>query len=84
NTPLQALTLMNDPMFVEIAEAYGKVMRETEGDFRTKITTGFRRLMTREPRPDELEMMLAFYRKHQDWTALARVMLCVDEAITKN
>ena len=84
NTPLQALTLMNDPMFVEIAEAYGKRMDDADGDNAAKIKQGFRWLITREPSETELELLLEFQTKHTDWAALARVMLCIDEAITKN
>lgn len=84
NTPLQALTLMNDPMFIEIAEAYGQRIEKFEGDDAQKINAGFRWLMTRGA--DELEMNLLrqFHAKHHDWTALARVLLCLDESITKN
>ncbi|TWU60658.1 Planctomycete cytochrome C [Rubripirellula tenax] len=84
NTPLQALTLMNDPMFVEIAQAYGKRMAAVEGDLNSKIDEGFRWLMTRLPTDTEREWIADFQSKHSDWTATARVLLCIDEAITKN
>lgn len=84
NTPLQALTLMNDPMFIEISEAYGERMAAVEGPAQQKIATGFRWLMTRPPKGDEVAMLEEFYAEHQNWAALARVLLCLDEAITKN
>ena len=84
NTPLQALTLMNDPMFVEIAEAYGKRMAAVDGQAPSKIVAGFRWLLTRHPEPDEVRLLEEFHQKHDDWTALARVILSLDEAITKN
>ena len=84
NTPLQALTLMNDPMFVEIAEALGKRMGEVEGDDVAKIEAGFRWLLIRKPNDDELKMLREFHVKHSDWKSLARVLLCLDEAITRN
>lgn len=84
NTPLQALTLMNDPMFVEIAEAFGKRMAAAPGEVSHKVELGFRWLLTRKPNPKELAALLQFHKKHEDWTALARAMLCLDEAITKN
>ncbi len=84
NTPLQALTLMNDPMFVEISEALGKRMKSIQGSDEEKIVAGFRWLMTRMPSDDEYGMLRAFHQKHADFTALARVLLCLDEAITKN
>lgn len=84
NTPLQALTLMNDPMFLEAAEAFGQRMAETEGDISSRITTGFRQLLTRKPTDAELELLVEFYNQHSDWTAVARTLLCLDESITKN
>ena len=84
NTPLQALTLMNDPMFVEIADTLGKRMSEIEGDDGVKIEAGFQWLLIRKPNEDEMQMLRAFHDKHPDWTSVARVLLCLDEAITKN
>ncbi len=84
NTPLQALTLMNDPMFLEISEALGKRMSKATGKTPQKIEAGFRWVLTRKPSTDELQMLTRFYQKHQNWTALARVLLCLDETITKN
>lgn len=84
NTPLQALTLLNDPMFMEIATSFGERISSVDGDNATKIETGFRWLLTRKPTPTELEMLVDFYEQHENWTALARGLLCLDEAITKN
>jgi hypothetical protein len=84
NTPLQALTLMNDPMFVEIAEALGKKMKEFEGSTSSKISFGFRSVLIRSPDEKELQMLMDFFDRHEDWSSLARVLLCLDEAITKN
>lgn len=84
NTPLQALTLMNDPMFVEISEALGKRMSEFDGDDVEKIEAGFRWLLVRKPNENEMQMLRAFHDKHSDWKAIARTLLCLDETITKN
>lgn len=84
NTPLQALTLMNDPMFIEIAEAFGKTMSTTEGSLQDQITFGFRKLLTRPPEPEEVAMLAEFHTKHKNWTATARALLSLDEAITRN
>ncbi|MDB4778090.1 PSD1 and planctomycete cytochrome C domain-containing protein [bacterium] len=84
NTPLQALTLMNDPMFMEIAKAFGNRMATAAGDDTAKIEKGFRWLLTRKPTARELRMLVEFMEEHNDWTAVARVLLCLDEAITKN
>ena len=84
NTPLQALTLMNDPMFVEIAEKFGESIAALEGDATTKITAAFRRALTRPPTARELDKLKAFHTKHDSWPALARVLLSLDEAVPKN
>ncbi|MFT5496798.1 MAG: mono/diheme cytochrome c family protein [Kiritimatiellia bacterium] len=57
NTPLQALTLFNDDMFVELARALGKeaAAQSDPGRF------VFRRLLTRPPEPAEIERIQAFY-----------------------
>lgn len=84
NTPLQALTLMNDPMFLEIAEALGNRISAAKGTLPDKITFGFQCLLTRSPSKEELAMLVSFQKLHNDWTATARAMICLDEAITKN
>ena len=83
NTPLQALTLMNDPMFIEIAAGYGKLLESSPGSIEDKITLAFRRLLTRPPSPEELRLFSDFHQKHQSWPALARALFSLDESVTK-
>ncbi len=53
NTPLQALTLLNDVQYVEAARALGaRVMREAEGDD-ARLTRAFRLVVAREPNDAE-------------------------------
>ena len=84
NTPLQALTLMNDPMFIEIAENFGKLLEKQTGTPEEKITLAFRRLLTRPPTKDEVRLLSEFHQKHKSWPALTRALLSLDEAVTKN
>lgn len=72
NTPLQALTLMNDPAFVEFADALEKLI-ERDG-----IETAFRRCTARKPSEDEL----AILSKLDSFNA-ARALLNLDETITR-
>ena len=84
NTPLQALTLMNDPMFIEIANSYGELIEKSKGSVEEKITLAFRRLLTRPPESQELQLLSSFYQKHKSWKALTRAILSLDESVTKN
>ena len=84
NTPLQALTLMNDPMFIEIADHYGKLLDKTKGSLEDKITLAFRKLLTRPPTTEEIKLLSDFHEKHQSWKSLARALLSLDESVTKN
>lgn len=84
NTPLQALTLMNDPMFIEIANKFGELLDQAGGTSDEKITLAFRRLLTRPPNPDEVRLLSDFHQKHNSWPALTRALLSLDESVTKN
>ena len=84
NTPLQALTLMNDPMFIEIATHYGQLLEKTEDTIEEKITLAFRHLLTRPPTADEVRLLSEFHQKHKSFQALARALLSLDESVTKN
>jgi hypothetical protein len=72
NTPLQALTLLNDATFVEFAKALEKIIR-SDG-----IETAFRRCTGRRPANDELAIL-----EDLDTFSCARVLLNLDETITR-
>lgn len=73
NTPLQALTLLNDPAFFEFAMAMKKIV-ETEG-----IDAAFRRCTSRKPTDDEQEILTKL-----DTLSAARVLLNLDETVTRD
>lgn len=92
NTPLQALTTLNEPLFLEAAKALaGKTLKEGGKTDAERITYAFRRTLSRMPQTAELTELKAFLDKQaarnlpaeQAWAALARVILNLDEAITK-
>ncbi len=61
NTPLQALTLLNDPAFVEAARALGRrVATEGPGDPVGRARLAFRLCVGREPSEDEVAPIVAF------------------------
>lgn len=72
NTPLQALTLLNDGGFFEFAMALEKIIRQ-DG-----LETAFRRCTTRAPQADELAVL-----KKLDTLNAARALLNLDETVTR-
>lgn len=72
NTPLQALTLMNDSGFFEFATALEKIIQ------RDGLETAFRRCTARAPKADELAVL-----KKLDTLNAARALLNLDETVTR-
>ena len=72
NTPLQALTLLNDGAFFEFAQAMEKLIAK-EG-----IEAAFRRCVARKPAAKEVERLSKL-----DSLTAARVLLNLDETITR-
>ncbi|MGA0038293.1 MAG: PSD1 and planctomycete cytochrome C domain-containing protein [Pirellulales bacterium] len=64
NSPLQALTLLNDPMFLEVAGALGAVAAAAEGPDAAKLEMLSLRLLSRPLTEAEAGMILA-YLAHQ-------------------
>lgn len=93
NTPLQALHLANDPVFVELAEGWGKSI---DGDAsltndRSRIDHAFMRAFARRAdaiESDALVKLIASERatgrsEGQVWTTIARLLMNADEFITR-
>lgn len=92
NTPLQALTLLNDAVFMETAQALGQQAMASEGEQRGKLRQLFRRVVVRPPTDDETALLHTFLEAQlarnptsvaAAWTATARALLNLDETITK-
>jgi hypothetical protein len=118
NTPLQALTGLNETIFVECARALGKRAILEGGKTDTdRLTYAFRLCVARKPTTDELEVLSGLLEKHKkrftsgeanaaevatgekepkaklpdgvtypEWAAftlVARVLLNLDETVTK-
>jgi mono/diheme cytochrome c family protein len=115
NTPLQALTTLNDVTFMEAAQALSlRVWKEGGPDDRAKMTYAFRLCTARPPDEFEMQKLLALLDEqkktfagrtaeavyvtamdvnripdgldlHQvaPWTIVARVLLNLDETITR-
>lgn len=108
NSPLQALTLLNDKLFLELAQSMvvRDAARHADDSFDARATRLFRRLLTRPPSADELQAISQFHRQQVErlqagelqpekiagknadantaaWVMTARVLMNLDEAITK-
>lgn len=112
NTPLQALTLLNDPVFVEAAQALARrILREAPPEEIERITHAYTLCLGRRPRAAEASRVAAFLAARRAalsapgadpapiagpdlpdnldpveaaaWTTFARVLLNLDEMITK-
>lgn len=111
NTPLQALTALNEPLFLEAARALAKkTLAEGGKSNRDRATFAFRQVLGRKPMAEELTELLALLEKQTrrfaagelqpqamlgpgwsvpnapeaaGWTVVSRVLLNLDEAITK-
>lgn len=112
NTPLQALTLMNDPVFTECAQSLGRrLLSEVKGDDTQRIRRACLLALGRTPTQDELDSLVRLVKEQrgiygQDataaamaagpatpagiapdeaaaWMSLSRVLLNLDEFVTR-
>jgi hypothetical protein len=92
NTPLQALALLNDPAYWEMAAALGRRMRAEAGpDDDARLAHGFRLCTAQFPDAEELAILrglLAAERAaHGDedraWTLAANVLLNLDATVVR-
>jgi hypothetical protein len=121
NTPLQALTTLNEPVFVECARALAsELLSDNDTTDSQRMASAVRRCLSREPDTNELQVLQSFLDQQRKrfnggadpwplladddqtkqkltaampgdatpadlaaWTALARVVLNLDETITK-
>ena len=66
NTPLQALVTLNEPLFVECAEALaGRMLREGGATDRDRMAYGFRLCLSRGPTEQESAMLLDLLNRQQ-------------------
>jgi hypothetical protein len=88
NTPLQALTLLNDQGFFEYAQALtGRILRETRTDTSSRIAFAFEVCLGRTPSVREQEILLGLLGPDADdpaaWCNVARALLNLDEFMTR-
>ena len=66
NTPQQALTLLNDPAFVEAARVFAARILKESGSSETsgRLSFAYRAALNREPKEQEATSLAAFLKEH--------------------
>jgi mono/diheme cytochrome c family protein len=64
STPLQALVLLNDPIYVEAARVFAERIMRQNGDMAARLDWAYRRAVSRAVKPDEVGVLDALYQKH--------------------
>jgi hypothetical protein len=65
NTPLQALTILNDVMFAEASTALGKELAAQKGTVAERIDALIPRVLARRPQPEEIAMLKKFFESQK-------------------
>lgn len=66
NTPLQALTMLNDITIVEASQALGKTLAQMQASNEERINFAYNRCFSRHPTTEEAEKVLAFLNKQSE------------------
>ena len=77
NSPLQALTLLNDEAYIEFAQGLARLM-EKDG-----LEAGYLAALGRKPTPVESDRIQTFLNTKRDWLGVARALLNLDEFMTR-
>lgn len=83
NTPLQALTLLNDPNFVEAAHRFAKLIEKSNGDISEQARWAFRRALARQPSKTEVQVLLKLHATDSTWFDVAQALLNADETVCR-
>ncbi len=90
-TPLQALTLLNDTVFVECARALGEVVRKTGVTDEARLRGAFELCVSRPPSERELAVLTKLVQRQRElgakdeavWFGIARTLLNLEEFTTR-
>jgi hypothetical protein len=90
-TPVQALTLLNDPVFTECIDALGERLRKLGGDNESRLRTAYVLCLSRRPSADEMTVMQKLIDRQRQlgadetavWRGVARTLINLDEFTTR-
>src|SRR5262249_27990672 len=92
NSPLQALTLMNDEAYFEFAQVLAeRILADKVSTDDARLAAGFKYAVSRPPAGSEQQRLLQLLASQRDskhdekaaWTAVSRVLLNLDEFMTR-
>lgn len=63
NTPLQALTTLNDSVYIDMARHFAYRMQKQGGNIQQQISRGYQLAMYKTMLPEKLEIMVNLYKK---------------------
>ena len=91
NTPMQALTLLNDPVFNNCTSVFGKRIQRLGENKDERLTSAFEICFAREPSTEEMSVLHTLVQSQKDagadedeiWRGVARTMLNLEAFITR-
>jgi mono/diheme cytochrome c family protein len=67
NTPQQALTLLNDPSYIEASRVFAaRIIKDGGSSDDDRLRWAFRQAVSRPPKPEELSILAKLLAKHRD------------------
>ena len=67
NTPQQALTLLNDPTYIEAARAFaGRILKEGGSDTPSRLKWAYRQVLSRDPHEKEITLLEGVLQKQAE------------------
>ena len=86
NTPQQALTLLNDPTYLEAARALAtRILKEGGRETPTRLKWAYRQVLSRDPHPAEIALLEGVLQKQSERfksdPAAAKQLLTVGQAL---
>ena len=66
NTPLQALVALNDPVYIEAAQALARSMNAMKTSDEERVRSGLRQVLIRDPKESEIARLVQLYRDSRE------------------